>query len=249
MGSRLTAFGPVCVTPSSPPRPGSESGCATAVYAASSATSSSSSGGESPAFSSLRRRAWSRAVRRARCSRQPACRRAARRRRAAAGQHQAEGEGEALVGRRRRPPSSPRCGEPARGLDEGDVVQQVQRLQRRVGARLADHARLAAGGVEGASCPAARPCASRTCTGCGGTGPRRVSVHVLVAVGQLLPQPRRLVRLAPTARPAARPAGRSPPAPGRGSSRPAAETAGRARAAGSRGRAASSSGVSCDDWR
>ena len=59
------------------------------------------------------------------------------------------------------------------GFDIGDVVHQVERLQRRVGAGLAHDAGFAAGGVEGHHRGRRRRCASRTCTGCGGTGLRR----------------------------------------------------------------------------
>ena len=52
------------------------------------------------------------------------------------------------VGRRRRLPSSARCGQVPGGLDELRVVERDQRLQRRVGPLAADGADLAARGVE-----------------------------------------------------------------------------------------------------
>ena len=45
------------------------------------------------------------------------------------------------------------------------------------------------------SSPAARSCASRTCTGCGDSRSVAAVRHVVVGAGQLLPQARRLVRL------------------------------------------------------
>ena len=68
--------------------------------------------------------------------------------------------------------------------------------------------------------------------------------HVVRSLpSQLLPQPGGLIRLAPTARRAARRAGRWPRAPGRGSNSAGRRNAGRGPAGGSPGRARSKSGV------
>ena len=93
------------------------------------------------------------------------------------------------------PASVPPCcmtslGQHPRRLDEGHVVHQVQRLQRRVGARLADRRRFRGRRHRRSSSPAAPRSASRRCTGCGGRGPRRGRACNSVS-GQFLPQSRR----------------------------------------------------------
>ena len=80
---------------------------------------------------------------------------------------------EPVLGRRRRPRVSIRCGQDAGRLDVGHVVQQRQRLQRRVAS--ASRGRCRSRGRRRRTSVMRRRrrrSASRTCTGCGGTGPR-----------------------------------------------------------------------------
>ena len=88
-------------------------------------------------------------------------------------------------------------GQPARRFDIRRVVQQHQRLQRRVRRRAANRARLAVRGRRKWSTSAAAKSASRTCTSSGDTDPRRARVRpspVLAADRPALPQSRRLRR-------------------------------------------------------
>ena len=159
----------------------------------------------------------------------------ARSSRGVGGARRGQAERQCRSARRRSPPSFIMRSASLRAASTiRHVVHQVQRLQRRVRARLADRRR-----------PRARRRRRSSSTGGGTVRFQNVYrlrryrlvalvLHVVLRLGQLLPQPRRLIRLHRRAAELLDQQARRPPAPDRGSSRPAAGTAARAPAAGSR---------------
>ena len=146
----------------------------------------------------------------------------------------AAGSATAATARRQRP-----CGVERRG-----IVQQRQRLQRRVGAHAPRRAKLAAGGVERHEASDTATCDGRTCRGCAGSDPRpRSSIQLSLAV-RACP---RCPSAATGRRSGRRSSALSSPLAASGdvadASRLPGGTAARARAGGCRGRVSSSSGV------
>ena len=144
-------------------------------------------------------------------------------------------------------------GQLAGGFDVRRIVQQHQRLQRRVGPAAAHGAGLAVGRVEGRQRRRRHgPLPERVHAAAveiRRRGSARTSAPEKPRRTPSLPTARRLIRL--DARPAdlvVEQAARRP-ARCRGSSRPAAGTAGRARAGGSPDPSRAASGVTCDDCR